>query len=217
VVVQITQHSFQSRDLVAGNVVLDLVNTVTARNTSPTDWLDGYPRVLEWARLSNAYDEADLRRLERLQSARPVSSRAALRRLRDLREALLEAFTAKIQQRDVTPAALSRIERDWRAAVTHAQLRREADRIVPTLSVARSGLEYIRHDLVLKGVELLDSAPVDRTRVCPGDHCGWLFVDRSRGGKRRWCDMATCGNLAKTKKHYERHRRPVGSAASRPT
>ena len=216
-VMQITQHSFEPRDLVAGNVVLDLVNTVTARNTSPIDWLDGYPRVLEWARLSRAFDEQVLRQLDRIQPAHPVQSRSALRRLRDLREALLEAFTAKIQQRDPSPAALSRIEQDWKAAVAHAELRRETDRVIPTLSVARSGLEYIRYELALKGVELLDSAPVDRTRVCPGDHCGWLFVDRSRGGQRRWCDMATCGNLAKTRRHYELHRRPNASPGKRLT
>lgn len=214
---QIVQHSFEPRDLVAGNVVLDLVNTVTARNTSPIDWLDSYARVLEWARLSRAFDDDVLRDLARIQSTDPPRSRAALRRLRDLREALLEAFTARIQQRDAAPAALSRIERDWKAAVAHAALKRHADRVVPRLSVANSGLDYIRHDLALKGVELLDTAPVERTRVCPGDHCGWLFVDRSRGGQRRWCDMATCGNVAKTKKHYELHRRRHASRDSGPS
>jgi len=35
-----------------GHVVLDLMNTVTGRESLPTDWLETYERVLEWAALS---------------------------------------------------------------------------------------------------------------------------------------------------------------------
>jgi hypothetical protein len=45
----IQAHVFKSRDLVGGHVVLDLVNTVTARNAEAIDWLDGYPALLGWA------------------------------------------------------------------------------------------------------------------------------------------------------------------------
>jgi predicted RNA-binding Zn ribbon-like protein len=33
-----------------------------------------------------------------------------------------------------------------------------------------------------------------------------VFVDRSPGGKRRWCDMRTCGNQAKVARHRARAR-----------
>jgi predicted RNA-binding Zn ribbon-like protein len=36
-----------------------------------------------------------------------------------------------------------------------------------------------------------------RVKACPGPNCAWVFVDRSRNGSRRWCDMAECGNRAK--------------------
>ncbi|TIU06903.1 MAG: CGNR zinc finger domain-containing protein, partial [Mesorhizobium sp.] len=36
---------------------------------------------------------------------------------------------------------------------------------------------------------------------CP--RCGWLFLDTSRGGKRRWCSMRTCGNREKVSRHRE--------------
>jgi hypothetical protein len=38
----IQEHTFQPRDLIAGHLALDLVNTVTARNAEPVDWLTGY-------------------------------------------------------------------------------------------------------------------------------------------------------------------------------
>jgi predicted RNA-binding Zn ribbon-like protein len=46
----------------------------------------------------------------------------------------------------------------------------------------------------------------DRLRVCADDTCGWLFVDRSPAGRRRWCDMRTCGNRAKVARHRARAR-----------
>ena len=36
-----------------------------------------------------------------------------------------------------------------------------------------------------------------RLRACPGPDCEWVFVDRSRNGSRRWCQMSECGNRAK--------------------
>lgn len=41
----------------------------------------------------------------------------------------------------------------------------------------------------------------ERLKRCENPRCGWLFVDRSRNRSRRWCEMATCGNRAKAKRH----------------
>jgi predicted RNA-binding Zn ribbon-like protein len=42
---------------------------------------------------------------------------------------------------------------------------------------------------------------------CEGDVCGWLFLDRSPAGRRRWCSMRDCGNRAKARRHYYTRRR----------
>jgi predicted RNA-binding Zn ribbon-like protein len=49
-----------------------------------------------------------------------------------------------------------------------------------------------------------------RVRLCANAQCLWLFLDQSKGGTRRWCDMAACGNRAKARRHYQRMRRPGG-------
>ncbi|MCL4825828.1 MAG: CGNR zinc finger domain-containing protein [Caldilinea sp.] len=36
--------------------------------------------------------------------------------------------------------------------------------------------------------------------------CGWLFFDASRNRSRRWCSMEDCGNRAKARLHYKRHK-----------
>jgi predicted RNA-binding Zn ribbon-like protein len=43
-------------------------------------------------------------------------------------------------------------------------------------------------------------------RSCEEPRCRMLFLDRSRGRRRRWCSMAECGNRAKVAAHRERAR-----------
>lgn len=45
-----------------------------------------------------------------------------------------------------------------------------------------------------------------RLKACRGTDCHWVFVDHSRNTSRRWCDMAACGNRAKTASFRVRHR-----------
>jgi predicted RNA-binding Zn ribbon-like protein len=45
-----------------------------------------------------------------------------------------------------------------------------------------------------------------RVRRCAGPRCGRVFYDATRNGRRRWCDMATCGNRAKAARHRARGR-----------
>jgi predicted RNA-binding Zn ribbon-like protein len=204
----IQEHAFQPRDLVAGHLALDLVNTVTARNGEPVEWLTGYPGLLQWASLTGEFDPGALDALRRLSADAPAAAAAALHATRELREALYDVASAIIRN-DPPPAdGLRRIERAWKDAVRNAELTFVAGSARVQLTVETSGLAYLNHELALRSVELLRALPLARTRICPGPRCGWLFIDHSRGGQRRWCDMATCGNAAKTARHYQRKRQP---------
>jgi CGNR zinc finger protein len=43
-----------------------------------------------------------------------------------------------------------------------------------------------------------------RLRACGNRRCGWLFVDRSPNGRRRWCDPKACGNRMKVRRYRAR-------------
>jgi predicted RNA-binding Zn ribbon-like protein len=55
--------------------------------------------------------------------------------------------------------------------------------------------------------DLLIGGEHRRIRQCANAQCLWLFVDASKSGTRRWCDMASCGNRAKARRHYLRTKR----------
>ena len=53
---------------------------------------------------------------------------------------------------------------------------------------------------------LTDREALARVRLCAADDCDWLFVDLTKNHSRQWCDMKSCGNRAKARAYYRRHR-----------
>ncbi|WP_310741597.1 CGNR zinc finger domain-containing protein [Microbispora sp. H10670] len=76
------------------------------------------------------------------------------------------------------------------------------------LLVGTSPALLVPDRLAHAAVEFLSTADLRRLRVCPlaEGGCGWLFLDHSRNGSRRWCAMADCGSQAKARRLTERRR-----------
>lgn len=199
----VVEHRFEPHDLVAGHPVLDLLNTVTARDTSPRDWLHDHESLLRWASLCGAFDAGEIAALRALAAQSPSKASASLTRLKALREALHRVFVAGTMGARAGAHDLALVDRARVLATRRARLVARGESYRVQVSVESSGLHTIADRLVLQAIELLSTLPSPRLRVCEGKHCGWLFSDSSRAGRRRWCDMATCGTAQK----YERVRR----------
>ncbi|ALN62442.1 hypothetical protein GLA29479_1564 [Lysobacter antibioticus] len=203
---RLEHHAFQPADLVGGDPALDLVNTVTARDSEPRDWLDDYAALLRWARQVSCFSRTDLNALEALQGEAPAKAAAALARCKSLREALCNALYALANGKAPGSADLDVIDQARLAASKAARLVSRRSRLQTEWSPQRSGLDLIAHVITAYAIELLKDARLDRLRVCDGHDCGWVFVDTSKNGRRRWCDMATCGNVAKARRFQQRVR-----------
>jgi predicted RNA-binding Zn ribbon-like protein len=75
-----------------------------------------------------------------------------------------------------------------------------------TEPATRCPVETCLATIARDAVELLTSPLARRVRECAADDCALLFVDVSRGGRRRWCSMQACGNRAKARGFRERTR-----------
>ena len=69
----------------------------------------------------------------------------------------------------------------------------------PTTSTA--ALSTIARD----AIDLFSGELRSRIRECENPNCRLMFVDASRPGKRRWCLMKRCGNMAKTSTYRKQH------------
>jgi predicted RNA-binding Zn ribbon-like protein len=188
---------------VGGRLALDFVNTVGNR-LNPEERRDYFERpeaVGEWMTLAG------------LERPGAVSARGA-RRLIALRELLYRVF-----------APLARHEAPARGDV--AALARLAGRARSKQRLTAAGggfawswgatppMDRAVYTLALDATGLLLSDDCRRIRQCEDELCGWLFLDRSRGGRRRWCSMADCGNRAKARRHYSRQRRGLPHRSTR--
>jgi predicted RNA-binding Zn ribbon-like protein len=53
-------------------------------------------------------------------------------------------------------------------------------------------------------IDLLTGPERHRLRACAGEGCSGVYVDRSRGGRRKWCTASGCGNRARVTAHRRR-------------
>ena len=60
--------------------------------------------------------------------------------------------------------------------------------------------------MVQSAAKVLTSDDVVRLKKSLSSNCAWVFLDTTRNGTRRWCDMKVCGNRAKALRYYARHR-----------
>lgn len=203
---EVIAHSFRPADLVGGHLALDFVNTVNGRDGSPVDWLDSPSRLLEWAALTAEFPRSLLSDLRTRALREPALAAKALSRARGLREVLFSVFAALARGRRPPADSVALLERHWKEAIRAARLPAGRTGGGPALEAGRAGVDAIRFEVALRAVRLLGEIPRGRLRLCGGSDCAWLFLDTSRGGRRRWCDMATCGNVAKARAHYRRRR-----------
>ena len=59
---------------------------------------------------------------------------------------------------------------------------------------------------------LVETAQLDRLKMCESPECHWVFFDRTKPANRRWCSSDRCGNRLKVRAFRERHRSDDGGA-----
>lgn len=127
----------------------------------------------------------------------------ALRRVRSVRAALRDVAHAVSHGRPAEPDSLAEVNRAI-AARERIELVRSPDGVSVGHSHVGDPLDDALARLADPLVREIGAGRSDRVRICANDTCRWVFYDESRAGRRRWCDMASCGNRAKAARHRAR-------------
>lgn len=172
---------------IAGDVALDFANTVYRRTPElGADLLNTAEALTAWlARahllpVSNARDDpADV-----------------LDEARGLRSQLWVVFDAQRAVQAIPGDAFARLLDVARHGIGSVTLNPDGSM---TPATAHGALSV----LALRATALVLNPPSQGVRAC--DRCGWFFIDSSRGRRRRWCSMKTCGNQAKAHRYRSAH------------
>ncbi|MFE6755175.1 CGNR zinc finger domain-containing protein [Streptomyces sp. NPDC057684] len=102
-------------------------------------------------------------------------------------------------------AALERVNALARAAPPAPRATRRADGTLARDLHADPGCRELLAAVARDAVELLTD-PVARSclRRCEGDSCPIIYLDTSRGRRRRWCSSEVCGNRERVARHRRR-------------
>jgi predicted RNA-binding Zn ribbon-like protein len=192
---------------VGNHRALDFVNTEVAVEGVPRNLLGGLNDLAAWLVAAGALDAGSARRAlarwgGRRQGARAVESarelRTALRRLADAWASGKPAprgTVAMVNELLARGAGTSRIVPaaggEGFAVERGLRLEEPEDLLVPIAEAA---------------ADLLCHADPGRVRRCAHPACVLYFLDGTKNGTRRWCDMRTCGNRTNAAAYYRRRR-----------
>ncbi len=184
--------------IVGGHPALDLANTLAPRLPHGADYLSTPAALLRWATLIDLIDPAEAEQIHTAWAASPGTAETALADVLTIR-ALIEPA---LGGRD-----LDALSWRWAEAVGRSELVATGGGTA-RLEVGTEPALRIPDRLADALVDLLRNTDLSRLRSCPlpDGGCGWLFLDRSRNGSRRWCSMDDCGTHAKSRRLTERRR-----------
>jgi predicted RNA-binding Zn ribbon-like protein len=194
-----------SLTLLGGALCLNFTNTTSGRASDHNlEHLQRYEHLLAWAAHVGALDETSCRGLAALAKRHPRLAAGSLLRAVGFRESLHGVFTARIAGAAPPALALGDLNETLAEAMAAASILPTATGFAWTWSDLAASLDCVLWPVARSAAELLTGPRLERLKVCPGQHCGWLFLDATRNGRRRWCEMEVCGSRAKMRRYRQR-------------
>jgi predicted RNA-binding Zn ribbon-like protein len=199
--------------IIAGELCLDFVNTLDNRPLPDRrkELLPTYRDLADWAVQAGALSPLQRTSLLREAGIHPKAAEQALSKAIALRECLYRIINSILRNRRATSDDLMAFNAYQGEAFSNLQLK-------PARSGYRFGwkddpsrLDSILWPIVRSTSDLLTSPDLENVHECDMASCRWIFVDRSKNHRRRWCDMKVCGNRAKARKFYHRQTSAAGN------
>ncbi len=192
-----------------GRLCLGLVNTAHPRSGRYIhDSLTGYPDLVAWNRSVGMLTEEQEQYLLHEANAHSQEALRTFERTLVLREAIYSVFSAVTGESASRRRNLDLIQSIFAESITHASLLSTAHEFAwewGTGDEHGKELRLLLWPVAHSAIELFTSSEEwKRVKECPG--CGWLFLDRSKTGNRRWCSMDECGSRDKMRRQYARKR-----------
>jgi predicted RNA-binding Zn ribbon-like protein len=173
-----------------GTPALDFMGTLEQRRAPVPVERIGSPRLLDaWFVEAGLLDDG------------PGSGQPDLRAALDLREAIYRVVRARLVGVPLPAGAVTEVNR-WARRAPVAMC------LGPAGAGRRGTAAQALTELARGAVEIVTGKDVALLRECAHPDCTQVYLDRSRGHRREWCAMSTCGNRAKAAALRARRRRP---------
>jgi predicted RNA-binding Zn ribbon-like protein len=186
-----------------GVLCLDFVNTIPDRfDGSNRDHLQSFNDLIYWARKAKMIDSGGSASLEKLANGNERKAKDFFTEAIQLRSLIYSLFHPVSQQQRLKASDLEQFNKLVSKYFPFLQLAVERDGFAEQWNFESNHFYSITAPIVKSAYELLLSDKLHRVKQCP--NCGWLFLDTTKNGKRRWCSMQDCGSAVKALEYYYR-------------
>jgi predicted RNA-binding Zn ribbon-like protein len=176
------------------DLCLNFANTRYWRGSAtPTEDLNTLDDLLRWAGAAERLPSALVKRLDQA----TIFSEAIR-----LRETIFRCFAATASRHAAANEDLAALN----AALAEAPARQRVRSGGWDIGTPEPSAALLLAPALWSAADLLVGHQLGRVRQCTNPACGWLFLDNSKSGNRRWCSMSACGNRAKAHRHYQRQK-----------
>jgi predicted RNA-binding Zn ribbon-like protein len=185
------------------DATFDFLNTLEHDDGFVVEHLSSLDGALDWFVERGVIHREGADRARAQVTTQPAAAERDLNRVHNVRQALREVAEAIAEHRVPSSGALDVVNRALRARQI-IELVASADGCSVDHRHVGDPVDDALARLAEPLVTELTAGHPERIRICASDTCDWVFYDTSRTGRRRWCDMATCGNRAKAARHRAR-------------
>jgi predicted RNA-binding Zn ribbon-like protein len=190
-----------------GELALDYCNTGQGmRGTRGIEWFKSYGELLAWLEATSAVNRKQAAALHARAEHSPHEAQKVFVRALALREAIARVLIAKTEGKASAAEDLRLIEREHAHSAPCGRLEPTDGGFRWTIDAEAQALDSILRPLLESTVSLMTSERMKRLRRCGSPTCYWLFLDQTKNSSRRWCEMKSCGNVMKVRRHRERQR-----------
>ena len=186
-----------------GCLVFDFTNTVNSRKPAPEfEYLKTFEDFLAWSAKVGSLSKRRFQSLQEHASIKPKLAFAAFRVVIDVRENLYQLFSAIASGKSPEVTVVNAFNEKLSLAFQKINMRFRAAAAETYFNNDETSLDEPLNAIIKSAFDILTHEDFHRIKECP--RCGWLFLDTSKNGKRRWCDMNVCGSREKALEYYYR-------------
>ena len=195
-------------EITGGNVSLDFTNTILRRpNGEVEELIPTFADLCSWGRQVGLLTPQQQTTLVKKAGRNEKKAENAWKLAITLRECMFQIFKRIIDNEEIPADLLRQWNRFVHRSQRHHQLVRSKEGFSWKCFSDEKNFDSMLWPIIHSGVEIMTGSNVPWIRRCAAEDCDWLFLDTSKRGNRRWCDMTICGNRAKARRFYSRKRK----------
>jgi predicted RNA-binding Zn ribbon-like protein len=196
--------SIANLQLDGGCPAFDFANTISNRNDPDYfDYLPRYDDFIQWIEKIELLPKGKINAITTFSKSHTRKSAETLQQVIEAREVIFKLFSSLAQHQKADTETLDVFNNFLSEALSTIRVEIGRTEIATSFTVSdKTILKEPLYLLIKNAFDILSTQSFERIKACPT--CKWLFLDTTKNGKRRWCNMQVCGSNDKARRYYHR-------------